>query len=214
MPPDLETATIRPGAEALGLGLDEAQLRRLSAFAALLLRWNAVHNLTAIRSAKDLLTHHLLDSLAIAPHVAAVGEGRPRVLDVGSGGGLPGVVLAIALPEAHFTLVDAVQKKCAFLTQAKLDLGLDNVDVRHARVEALRLPPFDAIVSRALGTLAQLVAWTRHLLRPEGVWLAMKGRVPRDELAGLPADVEARAIELRVPGLNEQRNLIEMRRRR
>lgn len=213
MPPELAPAAIGAGAAALGLRLDETQLRRLAAFASLLRRWNAVHNLTAIRG-DETLTHHLLDSLAVAPQLAAVRGGQPRVLDAGSGGGLPGVVLAIALPAASFTLVDAAQKKCAFLTQARLELALDNVEVQHARIEALQLPPFDVVVSRALGTLAQLAAWTRHLLQPDGVWLAMKGRLPQDELAALPADVEARAIELRVPGLNEQRHLIEMRLRR
>ena len=181
-------------------------------YAALLSRWNAVHNLTAIRAGEEMLTHHLLDSLALVPHFARITGGAPaRVLDVGSGGGLPGVVLAIAAPQARLTLVDAVQKKCAFLTQARLELGLDNVEIVHARVEALRSPLFDVIVSRALATLAQFVAWTRHLLRPEGCWLAMKGKMPEQEIAELPADVRKNVISLSVPGLNEQRHLIEMR---
>jgi len=146
------------------------------------------------------------------PHFAPLTHGgAARVLDVGSGGGLPGIVLAVALPQARFTLVDAVQKKCAFLTQARLVLRLPNVEVVHARVEAMRGPLFDVIVSRALATLAQFVGWTRHLLAPGGCWLAMKGRSPADELAALPPDVRASVVPLSVPGLDEERHLIEMR---
>jgi 16S rRNA (guanine527-N7)-methyltransferase len=211
LPPELTPAAIGGGAAALGVPLDAAQARRLAGFASLLLRWNAVHNLTAIRAGEDILTHHLLDSLALVPHVRGAGGSAARVLDVGSGGGLPGVVLAVAMPEASLTLVDAVQKKCAFLTQARLDLGLDNVEVVHARVERLKTAPFDVIVSRALTTLAQFVDWTRHLLKPQGRWLAMKGRRPDDELAQLPANVVAATDALRVPGLEGQRHVISMR---
>lgn len=211
MPPELTPAAIGGGAAALGVPLDEAQARRLADFAALLLRWNAVHNLTAIRAGEDVLTHHVLDSLALVPHVAGAGGSRARVLDVGSGGGLPGIVLAIALPQLGVTLVDAVRKKCAFLTQARLELRLDNVKVAHARVETLREPPFDIIVSRALASLPQFVDWTRHLLRPGGCWLAMKGKLPSEEMAALPADLRATVVPLSVPGLEEERHLIEMR---
>ncbi len=212
MPPDLRPEVIGAGATQLGIALDEAQLARLAAFASLLARWNATHNLTAIRGADDMLTHHLLDSLALVPHVIRVTAGAAaRVLDVGSGGGLPGMVLAISAPQARVTLVDAVQKKCAFLTQARLELGLGNVEVVHSRVEALRVPPFDVIVSRALSTLAQFVAWTRHLLKPGGCWLAMKGGLPAEEVSELPPGVRAEVIPLQVPGLKQQRHLIEMR---
>ncbi len=212
MPPDLRPEVIGAGATQLGVALDEAQLARLAAFASLLARWNATHNLTAIRGADDMLTHHLLDSLALVPHFTRVTAGAAaRVLDVGSGGGLPGMVLAIAAPQAGVTLVDAVQKKCAFLTQAQLELGLGNVEVVHGRVEALRVPPFDVIVSRALSTLAQFVAWTRHLLKPGGRWLAMKGVLPAEELSELPPDVCAEVVPLQVPGLKQRRHLIEMR---
>lgn len=213
MPPDLSPTAIGAGAAQLGLALDDEQLRRLAAYAGLLSRWNAVHNLTAIRAGEDMLTHHLLDSLALVPHFIRIAAGVPvRVLDVGSGGGLPGIVLAIAAPQAHLTLVDAVQKKCAFLTQARLVLRLPNVEVVHARVEAMREPPFHVIVSRALATLAQFVGWTRHLLVADGCWLAMKGRLPADELAALPADVRAIVVPLSVPGLDGERHLIELRR--
>ncbi len=172
-----------------------------------------MHNLTAIRRDEDILTHHLLDSLSLVPRFRQVtGDATVRTLDVGSGGGLPGIVLAIAAPQAVVTLIDAVQKKCAFLTQARLELKLDNVDVVHARVEALQAPAFDVVVSRALATLAQFVAWTRHLLNREGVWLAMKGRNPESEIAELPDDVRAAAVmPLKVPGLAQQRHLVELR---
>ena len=212
MPPDLRPDLIGAGAAQLGVALDPGQLARLVAFARLLAKWSATYNLTAIRCADDMLTHHLLDSLALVPHFTRVTAGEAvRVLDVGSGGGLPGIVLAIAAPKARVTLVDAVQKKCAFLTQAQLELGVGNVEVLHSRVEALRGPPFDVIVSRALSTLAQFVAWTRHLLKPGGCWLAMKGAIPEEELSELPPDVRAEIIPLEVPGLNQRRNLIEMR---
>jgi len=214
LPPDLTPAVIGAGAAPLGVALDERQLQQLAAYARLLMRWNATYNLTAIRSGEGLLTHHLLDSLALVPPLLRITQGAAaRVLDVGSGGGLPGIVLAIAMPQARLTLVDAVRKKCAFLTQARLELGLDNVEVVHGRAEALREPPFDIIVSRALATLAQFVGWTRHLLKTDGCWLAMKGKLPGEELAALPADVEATAVTLPVPGLNEERHLIEVRRK-
>jgi len=212
LPPDLQPDLIGAGATQLGVALEHAQLAQLAAFARLLARWNATYNLTAIRGDDDMLTHHLLDSLALVPHLTRVTAGQAaRVLDVGSGGGLPGIVLAIAAPQARVTLVDAVRKKCAFLTQAQLELGLGNVDVVHGRVEALRGPLFDVIVSRALSTLAQFVAWTRHLLGPGGCWLAMKGALPVEELSELPPGVRAEIIPLEVPGLKQRRNLIEMR---
>jgi len=212
LPPEVLRAALADGAGALGIALDDAQLRQLADYALLLGRWNAVHNLTAIRNEGDMLTHHLLDSLAVAPHLQRLTGGAPaRVLDVGSGGGLPGIVLAIAVPALNLTLVDAVQKKCAFLTQAKLELGLGNVEVLHGRAEALRLPPFDVVIARALATLAQFTGWTRHLLQPGGCWLAMKGRLPQEELAALPPQLAAIVHPLQVPGLGEARHLVEIR---
>jgi 16S rRNA (guanine527-N7)-methyltransferase len=212
LPPDPTADAIGSGAARLGVALEEAQLGKLAAYARLLVRWNATHNLTAIRGGEQMLTHHLLDSLSIVPHFARVTHGAAaRVLDVGSGGGLPGIVIAVAVPQARVTLVDAVQKKCAFLTQARLELRLANVEVVHARVEALHEPAFDVIVCRALASLAQFVGWTRHLASPGGCWLAMKGKLPADELAALPPDVVATVVPLSVPGLDEARHLIEMR---
>lgn len=207
-------ATLSAGSRELGLALQRKQLEQLIAYAELLARWSAVHNLTAISRGEDVLTHHLLDALSLVPaYLRISGDGAATTLDVGSGGGLPGIVLAIAVPQAQVTLIDSVKKKCAFLTQTRLELGLANVEVVHGRVEALRARPFDVIISRALATLAQFVAWTRHLLAPDGVWLAMKGRLPEDEIAALSEDVRAVVVPVSVPGLNEQRHLVEMRRR-
>jgi len=211
LPPEPTAEAIAAGAARLPVRLDEAQAGQLAAYARLLARWNATHNLTAIRGGEEMLTHHLLDSLSVVPHFTHVTGGAARVLDVGSGGGLPGIVLAITVPRSRLTLVDAVQKKCAFLTQVQLELGLRNVEVVHARVEAMRAPLFDVIVSRALATLSQFVGWTRHLLDPGGCWLAMKGKLPAGELQALPPDVRATVVPLSVPGLDEERHLIEMR---
>ena len=212
LPLEPTAEAIAAGAAQLGIVLADEQCEQLAAYARLLARWSATHNLTAIRGGEQILTHHLLDSLALVPHFLRVTQGGAgRALDVGSGGGLPGMVLAIAVPPARLTLVDAVQKKCAFLTQARLELRIGNVEVVHARVEAMRAPPFDVIVSRALATLVQFTDWTRHLLKAGGCWLAMKGKLPADELEALPRDLRATVVPLSVPGLDEQRHLIEMR---
>jgi len=205
----------------LGLDLQPQQCAALVAYAVLLQRWNRVHNLTAIANSADLLTHHLLDCLAIvrplehalAQHAGGVALGRPvHFLDAGTGAGLPGIPLAIAQPHWHGTLVDAVQKKCAFLQQAQLELHLANCTVRHARLESSALPPQELIVSRALARLRDFVCLTRDLLRPDGLWAAMKGRNPVDEIADLPDGVEVvETITLRVPMLREQRHLVLLR---
>jgi 16S rRNA (guanine527-N7)-methyltransferase len=202
-----DAATIEASARKLDVDLSVGQSERLERFVRLLLRWNRTHNLTAITRPDEILTHHLLDSLSVAPELSAA---KPlRILDAGAGAGFPGIPLAIALPAHHFALIDAVAKKCAFMTQARLELGLDNVEVLNRRLEQLRAPPFDAIVSRALGSLTEFVQLTRHLLAPGGRWLAMKGRLPADELNELPADVVAtRTVTLRVPRLEEARHLV------
>lgn len=173
----------------------------------LLQRWNRTHNLTAITRTDEIVSHHLLDSLSLVgelPSAPAL-----SILDAGSGAGLPGLPLAIALPGHRFTLVDAVGKKCAFITQACLRLAVSNVEVLHARLEQLQGVQFDVIVSRALGSLADLVSLTRHLLAPQGRWIAMKGRRPDQELQQLPPDIAAsRIVTLRVPLLHEARHLV------
>ena len=203
----LEEQAIEAGARELGVELSGAQAGQLERFVRLLLRWNRTHNLTAITRADEVLTHHLLDSLSVAPELSA--QAPLRILDAGAGAGFPGIPLAIALPRHHFTLIDAVAKKCAFMTQARLELGLDNVDVLNRRLEQLRAQPFDVIVSRALGPLPDFLRLTRHLLAPQGRWIAMKGRLPEDELRELPADVTVvRTVTLRVPRLEEARHLV------
>lgn len=212
--PEIDLASISVPAARLGVALGEEQVRRLAAFAVLLQRWSAVHNLTAIRSPHEVVTHHLLDSLAIVPYLRRTcGKRGARMLDVGTGGGLPGIPVAIACPELQVTLLDAIQKKCAFLTQARVELRLANVDVVCARVEQWQAPPYDAIVSRAFSSLREFVARTGHLLGPEGRWLAMKGPAYESEAAALAPEVAVSdVVPLEVPGLGESRHLVVLRR--
>jgi len=198
------------------LQLTREQADQLARFCALLTRWNSVHNLTAIESPREVLTHHVLDCLAVVPALTPWTGKRPLdVLDVGSGAGLPGIPLAIALPGARVTLIDRVQKKVAFLTQVKLDLGLKSIVPLHRRVEDLREPPrFDVITARAFSSLLRLVESSRHLLASEGIWAAMKGVLPAPEVAELPDDVTVAAtVKLRVPSLSADRHLIVLRTR-
>lgn len=211
---------LREGANALGLDLSEAQITQLLDFLALLQKWNKVYNLTAVRDPQEMLTHHLLDSLAAVPplrrHVAHRGQGGAihpgtRLLDVGSGGGLPGVVFAICCPEVDVSCVDTVAKKAAFIQQAAGTLGLSNLHGIHARVETLA-GPFDVVSCRAFAALADFTAWSRQALAPHGVWLAMKGKHPHDEIAALPADVGVFHVEqLAVPGLQAERCILWLR---
>lgn len=213
----LASAAVLAGAAGLGVDLSGAQADQLVRFAALLVRWNAVHNLTAISSPAGILSHHLLDSLAILPPMSSIyGEKPCRVLDVGSGGGLPGIPLAIARPHWRVTVVDKVQKKVAFLVQAKVELGLPNLDCLHARVEEVEAPPFDLIVSRAFSSLEDFVRVSAHLLAPGGRWAAMKGAYPEAELADLARTVPGvrvvDAVKLFVPRLDAERHLILLQR--
>lgn len=194
---------LAPGLAALGLDLPGSAQAKLLAYRDLLLKWNRTYNLTALRDPEQALSHHLLDSLAILPWVQA-----GSFLDVGSGGGLPGIPLAIARPDLQVTLVDAVQKKATFLQQAAIELELPNVKAVHARVENLE-GQYGQITSRAFSELAEFTRLTRHLLAPGGCWLAMKGVRPDAEVAALPDDIEIAAIEpLSVPGLDAERHLI------
>lgn len=208
-------ASLRSGAEALGLSLAEQQVRQLLDFLALLQKWNKVYNLTAVRDPQEMLTHHLLDSLAaVAPlrrHTAQAGLAAPvRLLDVGSGGGLPGVVFAICCPEVDVSCVDTVAKKAAFIQQAAAALRLPNLHGLHARVESL-VGPFDVVSCRAFASLLDFTTWSRNALAPQGVWLAMKGKHPQDELAALPGDVQVFHVEqLQVPGLGAERCIVWM----
>ncbi len=208
---NLETG-LRSGAQALGLVLTDAQIQHLLDYAALIQKWNKVYNLTALRDPADMLTHHLLDSLtAIAP-LRRHTQGQPiKVLDVGSGGGLPGVVLAICMPELNVSCVDTVAKKAAFVQQVAVSLKLPNLRGLHARVESLT-DPYQVICSRAFASLPDFVTWSRSALAEGGVWMAMKGKHPQGEIDALPADVQVFHVEpLTVPGLDVERCMVWMK---
>ena len=205
-------AGLRSGAQALDLVLTDAQIQHLLDYAALIQKWNKVYNLTALRDPADMLTHHLLDSLtAIAP-LRRHTQGQPiRVLDVGSGGGLPGVVLAICMPELNVSCVDTVAKKAAFVQQVAVSLKLPNLRGLHARVESLT-DPYQVICSRAFASLPDFVTWSRSALAEGGVWMAMKGKHPQGEIDALPADVQVFYVEpLAVPGLDVERCMVWMK---
>jgi 16S rRNA (guanine527-N7)-methyltransferase len=205
---------LRAGASELGVALTDTQFDQLLDYVALLAKWNAVYNLTAIRDPRQMLIQHILDSLSIVPHLAA--RGGQSILDVGSGGGLPGIVLAIVFPGRKVTLNDIVQKKTAFQAQAKAELKLENLSVVTGRVEQLRpgidVPgKFDAIVSRAFADLADFVTLARHLVNEQGSIWAMKGVRPDAEIERLPAGARAAGIvQLRVPFLDAERHLVEV----
>jgi len=198
----------------LGFAPTEAQTSGLSRYLDLLQRWNATYNLTAVRDRAGMLTQHLADCMAIIPPIQRRAL-QGRLLDVGSGGGLPGVVIATLLPRWDVTCVDTVAKKAAFVRQVAGTLSLPNLHAAHSRVESLQAPPFELITSRAFASLTDFVALTRQHLAPGGAWMAMKGRVPDDEMAALPPDVHVFHVEpLHVPGLNAQRCLVWMQPRK
>jgi len=214
---DPRSAQLVGMASQLGLPLDEVPAAQLLAYVDLLQRWNATYNLTAIRDPAQMLSQHVADCLAVILPLQRHLGGRAacRLLDVGSGGGLPGVVIASLCPGVDVTCVDTVGKKAAFIQQIAGSLRLRNLHSQHARVERLEAPPFDVITSRAFASLADFVDLTRRHLSRDGVWLAMKGKDPSVERAGLPADVEAFHVEqLRVPGLDAERCLVWMCTRR
>jgi 16S rRNA (guanine527-N7)-methyltransferase len=201
---------LRKGVAGLPLALGDAQFERLLDYLALLAKWNAVYNLTAVRDPSQMVVQHLLDSLAAVPAFASA----RRVLDVGSGGGLPGMVLAIwaqeAQPDMRIAMIDTVHKKTAFLTQVKAELGLANVTVHTGRVEALQVAePFDVITSRAFADLSDFVAWSGHLLADGGRFVAMKGVAGSEETDRLPSEWHVvEKTPLTVPGLDAERHLV------
>ena len=205
-------AVLKSGAAELGLSLSDAQYEQLLGYLALIQKWNKVYNLTAVRDPQEMLTHHLLDSLtAVVPLVRHTGGQPAKVLDVGSGGGLPGIVLAICRPELDVSCVDTVGKKAAFIQQVAASLKLPNLQGIHARVETLT-GPFDVICCRAFASLPDFVNWSRGALAGQGVWMAMKGKQPQAEIEGLPADVHVFHVEpLTVPGLDVERCMVWMR---
>ncbi len=208
--------TLEAGLTELGLVLSATQVDQLLAYQALIAQWNKVYNLTAVRDPAEMLTHHLLDSLAAVPPLLRHTAGEPAaVLDVGSGGGLPGVVLAITCPQLTVHCVDTVAKKAAFVQQVAASLKLPNLRGIHARVESLRADAgqgYDVVCSRAFASLVDFTTWSRAALKPGAVWMAMKGKHPADELAALPSEVEVFHVEqLQVPGLEAERCVVWLR---
>lgn len=206
-------AALAQAAASLAVELSDQQVYRLLAYLALLAKWNRVYNLSAIRDPAQMLVQHVLDSMAVVAPLWRWTEGRPvRLLDVGSGAGLPGIVLAVMMPRLDATCIDAVGKKAAFVREAAAALGLTNLHSVHGRVEDFRSGVYDVVTSRAFASLSDLVSATRSACGLQGVWMAMKGRIPRDEIAALPADIDVFHVErLTVPGLDAERCLVWMR---
>lgn len=226
-------ATLLAAADALGVEMSEAQAAALIDYLSLMSRWNATYNLTAVRDPARMVTQHLVDCMAAVPAIQRLlasqhdasdprsatdshsSTGRPQILDVGSGGGLPGIVLAVLMPNAQLTCVDSVGKKIAFLNQVVGELRLNNLHPIRSRVEALRPLGFDLIISRAFASLADFVSLTRGRLNRLGSWVAMKGKVPDEELIELSRLSNAPQVfhveQLRVPGLEADRCLVCMR---
>lgn len=207
-------ALLEKGAHALNLALSDSQQGKLLDYLALLLKWNAVYNLTSVRDPRQMLTQHLLDAMAALPTF----RGAKQVLDVGSGGGLPGMVLAIwaaeAEPQMHVHMIDTVHKKTAFLTQVKAELSLSNTVIHTGRVENLKVENlFDVITSRAFAELADFINWSGHLLQENGCMIALKGQAPLEEIARLPLGWVMQKLEpLSVPGMDASRHLVFIQR--
>ena len=212
-------SALQKGLDGLGLVLPPEQQSQLLAYIDLIAKWTKVYNLTAVRDAQEMLTHHLLDSLAVIRPLRrelaklALPEGRAQLslLDVGSGAGLPGIVIAITCPEVSVTCVDAVAKKAAFIQQVSAALKLPNLKGLHARVESLA-DPYDVVSSRAFASLLDFTSWSQSALAPHGIWMAMKGKHPDQELAVLPDSTQVFHVEqLQVPGLDAERCIVWMR---
>lgn len=212
-----EAGALRTACNALDLNASRQQIESMQAYLELLQRWNRTYNLTAVRDRAGMRIQHVVDCLAAVASLErnALGSRPLRILDVGSGGGLPGLLIALFRATSAVTCIDAVAKKAAFIRQVAGHLGLSNLRAEHGRVENLRAPPFDLITARAFASLAELVRLTRSLLAEDGAWMAMKGQAPDTEVAQLPADIDVFHVEpLSVPGLDAHRCLVWMRRRR
>lgn len=196
---------IKQGLEAIACNLDADKLAKLTHYVELLNKWNKAFNLTAVRNVDEMVGRHIVDSLSTLPYV----QGK-RIIDVGTGPGLPGIPLAICFPQTEFFLLDSNIKKTRFLTQCKLELNLSNVTVIHARAEEfLPVEKFDMVTSRAFAPLKNIINWCRHLVTEEGTFLAMKGPYPDDEIADLPEDYRLqRSIEVNIPGSDAERHLL------
>lgn len=199
---------VREGVELLPFSLNELQIQKFAQYLSNMVLWNRAYNLTAITEPKEMVIKHLLDSLVLLPHlVDKVPSGR--FIDVGSGAGLPGIPLSIALPEHHFTLLDSSGKRTRFMTQMKLELGLKNIEVIHSRVQDYQPEVrFDAVLSRAFASGKDMVEWSSHLLKPAGYMAAMKGKFDPEEWADVEGFSQREIVQLEVPKLNEERHLI------
>jgi len=201
--------TLENGVQTMGLSLEPEQIEALMAYLQLLVKWNKAYNLTAVRDPQEMISRHLLDSLSVLPHL----QNAP-LIDVGSGPGLPGIPVAICRPDLAVTTRDSNSKKTRFQLQVKAELKLDNLTVIHSRVEKYNVEPFPQVISRAFASLQDMVHWTHHLCAPDGVFLAMKGLYPEDELAQLPEEYQERNCHrLLVPGTDGERHLLILGRR-
>ncbi|OSI09638.1 16S rRNA (guanine(527)-N(7))-methyltransferase RsmG [Neisseria zoodegmatis] len=199
---------LQDGLQKLGLELSTPQQLLLLEYVSLLKKWNSTYNLTALRDEAMMISHHVLDSLTLLPYV----KDAKTLMDVGSGGGMPGIPTAICRPDLQITLLDSNTKKTTFLQQAVIELGLSNVTVASGRVEAMHDKKVDVVTSRAFAELADFIALTKHLLNENGYWAAMKGVYPYEELEHVPADVEVvRVDKLDVPQLDAERHMVVMK---
>lgn len=196
--------TLERGLERMDLALKAEQIDTLMAYLQMLIKWNKAYNLTAVRDPQEMVSRHLLDSLSVLPHIR-----DEALIDVGSGPGLPGIPLAICRPDLQITTLDSNGKKTRFQLQAKIELKLDNLSVVHERVEKYQVEPFKQVISRAFASLEDMIHWTRHLCAEDGVFLAMKGLYPDDELAALPTDIVVKdSHRLQVPDTDGERHLL------
>ncbi|MFK7643127.1 16S rRNA (guanine(527)-N(7))-methyltransferase RsmG [Neisseria oralis] len=201
---------LQSGLKEMGLDLSGEQQDKLLAYVEMLKKWNKTYNLTALRDESQIISHHLLDSLTLPPYL----EGAQTMLDVGSGGGQPGIPAAVCRPDLQITLLDANTKKTSFLQQAAIELELKNVRVVSGRVEAVQGLQADVITSRAFAELADFVNWTAHLLQDGGCWAAMKGVYPAAEIDRLPDSVCVERVDkIRVPQLNAERHMVILRKK-
>lgn len=199
---------LQEGLQSMGLSLTTAQQLLLLEYVALLKKWNSTYNLTALRDEHTMISHHVLDSLTLLPYI----QHAQTLMDVGSGGGMPGIPTAICRPDLQITLLDANTKKTSFLQQAVIELGLHNVSVASGRVEAMHDKKVDVVTSRAFAELADFISLTKHLLNENGYWAAMKGVYPYEELEHVPASVMVEKVDkLTVPMLNAERHMVIMR---
>ena len=199
---------LQEGLQSMGLSLTTAQQLLLLEYVALLKKWNSTYNLTALRDEHTMISHHVLDSLTLLPYI----QHAQTLMDVGSGGGMPGIPTAICRPDLQITLLDANTKKTSFLQQAVIELGLHNVSVASGRVEAMHDKKVDVVTSRAFAELADFISLTKHLLNENGYWAAMKGVYPYEELEHIPASVVVEKVDkLTVPMLNAERHMVIMR---